>query len=248
MQSKNVSPTAHKGFTLIELLVVIAIIAILAAILFPVFGRARENARRTSCLSNMKQIGIANMMYTQDYDGVYVPDYSVVNGITQLWPHLLMPYTKSSQVFSCPSSELVWTPIDADHDYRVKYLLKDAKISYGMNYWINPRRFSDSSEAGIPRSADTIQIIETGNSGTEGWYLSFSPAYSYAYPNDATYGAGTDPVNGERPGRVARRHFEGANMSFADGHAKWMKRSAIDADRGWNTVGATTSSKYWWGR
>ncbi len=87
------------GFTLIELLVVIAIIAILAAILFPVFSRARENARRTSCLSNEKQIGIAIMQYLQDNDERYM---NVEHGLYG-WFVPLQPYIKSPQVFICPS-------------------------------------------------------------------------------------------------------------------------------------------------
>jgi prepilin-type N-terminal cleavage/methylation domain-containing protein len=89
-----------KGFTLIELLVVIAIIAILAAILFPVFARARENARRSSCQSNLKQIGLGFMQYSQDYDGS-IPG-SVVNNIS--WSTLMDPYIKSAQIFVCPSA------------------------------------------------------------------------------------------------------------------------------------------------
>ncbi len=109
-----------RGFTLIELLVVIAIISILAAILFPVFARARENARRASCLSNLKQIGLGVMMYVQDYDEYY-PVYSYASGTTPempsslwsnrggggynwYWPAQLFSYTKSAQVFRCPSS------------------------------------------------------------------------------------------------------------------------------------------------
>src|SRR5690606_33473906 len=93
------------GFTLIELLVVIAIIALLAAILFPVFARARENARRTSCHSNLKQMGTATMMYIQDYDERYPFGYDDRSpGV--YWPDLLQPYTKSRQLFYCPSSPL----------------------------------------------------------------------------------------------------------------------------------------------
>jgi len=95
----------NKGFTLIELLVVIAIIAILAAILFPVFARARENARRASCSSNLKQIGLGLMQYTQDYDEQLVPIAwpNGGNGVGQ-WPQLIQPYVKSTQLFQCPSS------------------------------------------------------------------------------------------------------------------------------------------------
>src|ERR687884_334050 len=95
-----------KGFTLIELLVVIAIIAILAAILFPVFAQAREAARTTSCRSNLKQIGSALAMYTQDYDENTAPSFLYyTNGNADLvwWPDLARPYVKNEQVYLCPS-------------------------------------------------------------------------------------------------------------------------------------------------
>ncbi|RYG63499.1 DUF1559 domain-containing protein, partial [bacterium] len=102
--------TSHRlrAFTLIELLVVIAIIAILAAILFPVFGRARENARRSSCQSNLKQIGLGIMQYTQDYDEKF-PMYRVTfwaaqPGQTFGWADGIQPYLKSEQIFQCPSN------------------------------------------------------------------------------------------------------------------------------------------------
>ena len=95
----------RKGFTLIELLVVIAIIAILAAILFPVFAQAREKARQTSCLSNMKQLGVALTMYAQDYDGT-MPMTSWELGSLKSkihWSYLVQPYVKNLQIFVCPS-------------------------------------------------------------------------------------------------------------------------------------------------
>src|SRR5690242_16371830 len=104
-----------RAFTLIELLVVIAIIAILAAILFPVFARARENARRASCQSNLKQIGLGIMQYTQDYDEHYMGSSRSCNGTadcgttsttTSLWMYDLQPYIKSVQVFVCPSDSV----------------------------------------------------------------------------------------------------------------------------------------------
>jgi prepilin-type N-terminal cleavage/methylation domain-containing protein/prepilin-type processing-associated H-X9-DG protein len=98
------SPKCRAGFTLIELLVVIAIIAILAAILFPVFARAREQARRSVCVSNMKQIGLAVGMYLQDYDGTFMPGgpKSWEAGRNRLAPQL-NPYTKNDAIFRCPS-------------------------------------------------------------------------------------------------------------------------------------------------
>src|SRR5215212_7267934 len=99
----------RRGFTLIELLVVIAIIAILAAILFPVFAQAREKARQTSCLSNLRQISTAMMMYAEDHDGLFVPvigrpSRQEKNFYLMSWMHLLEPYTRSRGVFVCPSS------------------------------------------------------------------------------------------------------------------------------------------------
>ena len=127
-QSKNAK---QKAFTLIELLVVIAIIAILAAILFPVFARARENARRASCASNLKQIGLATMQYAQDYDErLYAHRYNSgtdsnpliaqdpsISGAARdktFWATLIQPYLKSYQVFVCPSNANGWSQVNTD--------------------------------------------------------------------------------------------------------------------------------------
>jgi prepilin-type N-terminal cleavage/methylation domain-containing protein/prepilin-type processing-associated H-X9-DG protein len=128
----------NRAFTLIELLVVIAIIAILAAILFPVFAQARESARKTSCLSNMKQIGTATMMYTQDYDEEYPLHISgllvfrVDNPLDPtsaskprlMWQYAIYPYNKSWDIYSCPSD--LPRPTDKYAQYY--------NISYGYNY------------------------------------------------------------------------------------------------------------------
>jgi prepilin-type N-terminal cleavage/methylation domain-containing protein len=97
--------SGRRAFTLIELLVVIAIIAILAAILFPVFAQAREAARKSACLSNMKQIGLASNMYATDYDELIVPSNMGNVGATVSWPSLLHPYVKNEGIFVCPSGE-----------------------------------------------------------------------------------------------------------------------------------------------
>ena len=105
----------RRGFTLIELLVVIAIIAILAAILFPVFARAREKARQTSCLSNVKQIMLGVMMYAQDYDETLIPGCRLMPAENVYWHQVLDPYLKNAQIKVCPS-------------------MKDHAQGYGWNY------------------------------------------------------------------------------------------------------------------
>lgn len=136
--------TGRQGFTLIELLVVIAIIALLAAILFPVFARVRENARRTSCASNLKQIGLGILQYTQDYDEMMPKTYfrSALNSwdangswdtpsfgegsstVNYKWMDAIYPYVKSEQIFNCPSATRngvgaqTWMPIMNQYKYR----------------------------------------------------------------------------------------------------------------------------------
>ena len=107
---QSIQPQHRHGFTLIELLVVIAIIAILAAILFPVFAKAREKARQAACTSNLKQIGLAALQYEQDYDEIAVPaEVAWQDPVSSLyyaegWPVILQPYTKSTGVFNCPDA------------------------------------------------------------------------------------------------------------------------------------------------
>ena len=142
------------GFTLIELLVVIAIIAILAAILFPVFQKVRENARRTACLSNEKQIGLGILQYNQDYDEKYIAggnSYGRGSG----WAGQLYPYVKSTAVFRCPddSSNLPGTP-----------------VSYALNAQFSPYNGAGTGSNGINLAqvtspAKTVLIFEVTNSG-----------------------------------------------------------------------------------
>lgn len=190
------------GFTLIELLVVIAIISILAAILFPVFARARENARRSSCSSNLKQIGLGLMQYTQDYDEKYpyMLDISTTNfGTTEGNPgYAIQPYLKSTQIYRCPSAE------DQDtNPIATSYLWNNMVI-----------RASGLSMAAIPESS---KIITTQELQYTNGSLYLRPAfYMGTYQSWLT-------VN------YNNRHFDGGNLLYADGHVKWVRQSNVCA-------------------
>jgi prepilin-type N-terminal cleavage/methylation domain-containing protein/prepilin-type processing-associated H-X9-DG protein len=151
VRSRRTAP----GFTLIELLVVIAIIAILASILFPVFARARENARRSSCQSNLKEIGLAIQQYLQDYDEKYVPD-STAASTPMTFADQLQPYIKSRQIFVCPSAT------DADMQKYPDLTTGPYKSAYGYNY----TGFTDASllginMSGVPVTSKTVIMADS---------------------------------------------------------------------------------------
>ena len=179
-----------KGFTLIELLVVIAIIAILAAILFPVFAQARESARMTSCLSNLKQIGLALRMYGQDYDESYMNIYQGwgnVSGAVQegwMWKNAIYPYTKNKGIMKCPSNPLsdpdspgTLPPGDSNnwHNNAMGYAMENDKLmpqSYAMNAgatsWVAQEDHGNDwankrplKDASINRPANLVAVGET---------------------------------------------------------------------------------------
>ncbi len=196
-----------RGFTLIELLVVIAIIAILAAILFPVFARAREKARQASCLSNVKQVQLAILMYVQDYDERFCLGRQTMLGISptayRYWYNLVQPYVNNNQIWYCPSHKDVST------------------ISYGWNIYGRHSRngmgyydgniYTYTGErlclAEIPYPASTINIgdqdtVDDAHSWRGYIYLTSFSRYS-------------DLHNG------------GGNFGYVDGHAKWAKQEAL---------------------
>ncbi|MCW3059781.1 MAG: prepilin-type N-terminal cleavage/methylation domain, partial [Capsulimonas sp.] len=159
------------GFTLIELLVVIAIIAILAAILFPVFAKAREKARQTSCASNMKQIGLGIMQYVQDNDEIMPSGRMSPNNQDNFgpnWENLLQPYIKSYGVFACPSNPLASSPMnddDVDKKSRISYNVNtDADSSLGA---FGQRGQAGPSIADFDSPASTIAVFESNSSNTD---------------------------------------------------------------------------------
>lgn len=205
----------RRGFTLIELLVVIAIIAILAAILFPVFAKAREKARQASCLSNVKQLSLGMLMYAQDYDetivayadhGCYSPAITsplTGNPTTRLsWYEMIFPYLKNKQILHCPSK---------------------ANLAYNTDYGVN---YNDVSGcATTPRRMSYVKYP------AEALLLADSRCYpttACGYP--IIYSMVTwRPVDANRiwNGIAADQHNEGANCAFVDGHAKWLQKGKL---------------------
>ncbi|RYF41544.1 MAG: DUF1559 domain-containing protein [Cytophagaceae bacterium] len=219
-----------RAFTLIELLVVIAIIAILAAILFPVFARARENARRASCQSNLKQIGLGVLQYVQDYDERYP---LAVTGSTSAtssppvgWADSIQPYVKSTQLYQCPSDTLGPNPDPTQAGY--------------TDYWYNAT-LSRASNTNGPNNV-SVAIASISNASLtimngDGESQNGSAAYrctGSASSNAAAFADTTQPGNAITTGfvvtsAVVNRHLEGCVFSFADGHVKWYKTNASGA-------------------
>jgi prepilin-type N-terminal cleavage/methylation domain-containing protein/prepilin-type processing-associated H-X9-DG protein len=205
------------GFTLIELLIVIAIIAILAAILFPVFARARENARRASCQSNLKQIALATIQYTQDYDEKF-PNQGWAGGSnpwfeTPAWQ--LYPYTRSSQIFVCPSKSGPAPSSTTGGNVGYGFNLVGAYGSSTDNYDISPIQ-DPNSTAGMSRPAETMMAMDA----SVPWIDSFFSFTSYP---TYLWGVNSDP----RFQTQRSKHLATVNIAYADGHVKAMRPSML---------------------
>lgn len=234
------------GFTLIELLVVVAILSLLAAILFPVFSRARENARRVSCQSNHKQIGLALMQYVQDNDEKFPP--FIPNVVRNHALFVIRPYLKSYQIYHCPSDSTEISDPNA-----LKFFLPGegwvAVCSYNMTrdagtadapapgaYW----GLIDAvgvSLADVPNPAETIMITEhkgVSDPDNGAYHDNYTRRVS-ATTNNFT-GPNEDPSN-----LVTVRHLEGANYSFADGHVKWFPRKDAPYNENGEATGANAT-------
>jgi prepilin-type N-terminal cleavage/methylation domain-containing protein/prepilin-type processing-associated H-X9-DG protein len=230
---------AH-AFTLIELLVVIAIIAILAAILFPVFAQAREKARQTSCVSNLKQLSLGMLMYAQDYDETlpqwqWDHQYSAgslnKNNGTTLWWNAIYPYVKNVQVFACPSQRYTYDITQDGHwgwftkpkteaqlaSFGINPVFLHAKIGYGAN---EPITYSYPALASLSKPADALLLADMATSLT-GW------------EGSDTY----DPNNPAKPANSYRIKRVAYSEGYGDA-AYWSSPSKFDVgpfNSAWDT-------------
>jgi prepilin-type N-terminal cleavage/methylation domain-containing protein/prepilin-type processing-associated H-X9-DG protein len=201
----------QRAFTLIELLVVIAIIAILAAILFPVFAQARESARKASCQSNLKQMGTAWIMYAQDYDETTCNNTWNGGGFweNQIFIERLQPYIKNYQVVRCPSDALPWVAFDMQDNFDRGGPYRDIVGSYAHQSW------GVNKLASIAAPADFFIIWDASGYGGQGFNAWIGP--------ETVTGA----FQWGKPYLFSARHQNQLNMAFADGHVKTMRCSQV---------------------
>lgn len=260
------------GFTLIELLVVIAIIAILAAILFPVFAQAREKARQTACLSNSKQITLGITMYTQDYDET-MPLAFEINTSTA-WPLRVNPYVKNWDMMFCPSGGNIrlpgaWetpanrTPANwqffVQYGYNVTYMNKAKADCTDMMLDGNPFG-PPTAQAGVEKPGDTVLLVETGQTSPAnlGSSIAYPPGGQNA-SDTCTYGDWGATTNmwyglygASDMGFFRARHSDGGNVSFVDGHSKFLRPGSLAAGTNWTKTSSYGSvlindrSQYIW--
>lgn len=250
-----------KGFTLIELLVVIAIIASLAAILFPVFGRARENARRSTCQSNLKQIGLSFTQYSQDYDERYP---AAEGGPAEAigWDKRLEPYLgqkvggSASGIFMCPSDYLVRhtnTPPFDPRTYAMPFPSGSGEYGTPGDPGMAGTKAATSSStrpdlgvalSQVPDPAQTLMVVEMPHKRSS---FGGGARLSCFHPQRDTSQAQARVTIGDGTMVLAPIHFDGWNHLFVDGHVKWLKPLAtVDGTPGVGSEGSLGYPRGMW--
>jgi prepilin-type N-terminal cleavage/methylation domain-containing protein/prepilin-type processing-associated H-X9-DG protein len=235
----------RQGFTLIEILVVVAIITLLAAILFPAFSRARENARRSSCASNMKQLALGVLQYVSDNDGrslvaraaTYSDGTANYNQSRDIWP-AIKPYIKNDQLFFCPSAPKyrpTGSPVPIFWAYHYGFPTNDDCEANHIAIATAVNKTGDGNAAiyaacaayalplmdQFPEPARTCMFTEMKNATTTNWDRGYGAQVFRAYDGSRLIGS---PGNNSRD---ATRHLDGANYAYLDGHVKWLNPSRV---------------------
>lgn len=214
----------RRAFTLIELLVVIAIIAILAALLFPVFAKAKASAKSVQCLSNLKQLSLAQQMYAGDNDEVFVGDEAKINGETKYWSDLLEPYVHEEQFARCPESDVAYEDTDP----------------WTFSYAINNVREKDGDEIGaawspvssIKKPSQIVLLVD-------GWPTQTKPTGN-SDREEISWVVGDRKQNSDPLADGNPRHLGGFNAVYCDGHAKKVRRE----NKGGVWVGGTFDGEW----
>lgn len=248
----------RRGFTLVELLVVIAIIAILSAILFPVFARAKDKAKQTSCISNVHQIGLATGMYVSDWEAYPVHSSPSTTRPRTRWPDGIYPYTSNTAIFICPVADLdlfgkVWahnsTRLYGGYGYNYQYLGNSRSVDGNPNFPFGAKESMIVTPSETILIADTNGVRRDDNSVGGGEYVVDPPLPSLRGSGRSSgfYAQGTECGSGnDGPGRwgcrstPSERHIGFVTVVFCDGHSKGMKLNNLDdfdgdgqRDNGW---------------
>jgi len=245
--NKSHKNAERNGFTLIELLVVITIISILAAILFPVFARARENARKAACMSNLKQIGLGMMMYIQDFDETFPVSWqSWVSTDQMYWYQIIDPYIKNKQVFVCPTAGQIvkndgTVQFSGGYGYNISGTWREGASGpkgNGFGYrnqgaWYTPSGTGPVKLSEVDEPSNTIQITDPASFG-----YGNNGLIAVGYVNDKKY---MPVLHGGKVGPFADGESAtapplegGGNYLFADGHVKWMAASKTFCNVMWD--------------
>ena len=210
----------RNGFTLIELLVVIAIIAILAAILFPVFAKAREKARQASCASNLKQIGLGLLQYAQDNDETFM-SRNGNSGAMIVWPVQIAPYTKSLGIFRCPDESVADAAPNNVLSYALSQNTTNGLTLASFNAPAKTVTVCEMKGININYSNNTPFVTDMPGSGVS---LTFG-INGWGVPSLATGLLGQRGISGWAANSA--RHTEGSNFLAGDGHVKWYRGAAV---------------------